>query len=100
MPETSHIRASLTKSQENTLLLLGWRRSKGTGTISYTYALHGKMRSEFLGGAVVDAAKQIIGDDPYRCFSLQFEGRQVTAMNSKLFQPCERVAGGFRIRET
>lgn len=96
LAETDFVRSTLTKKLETQLLLLGWRRSPTQGTLSYIYALHGKLRSEFLAGAIVDAVKLIGTNNPHQCFELDIDGAKVTKMNSTLFEPCGPVATRFK----
>jgi hypothetical protein len=81
---------------EAQLLLLGWRRSLKNGILSYVFALHGKLQSEFLAGALIDAVKLIGTDNPHQCFELDIDGAKVTKMNSSLFAPCERFSARFK----
>lgn len=98
LAETDFITSTLTKGLETQLLLLCWRRSTTQGTLSYIYALHGKLRSEFLAGAIVDAVKLIGTGNPHQCFELAIDGAKVTKMNSELFEPCGPVATRFKSR--
>lgn len=98
IPETTFIKNTLTRDQEMTLLLTGWRRNKNSQKISYIYALHGKLRTDFLGGALIDAVREILGDAPNTWFELLFEGQNVTKVDSKLFEASEEIVGRFRVR--
>lgn len=98
IPETSFIKETLTKSQETTLLLTGWRRNPSKEKISYIYALHGKLRTDFLAGAVIDAVREIIGDKPETWFEVKVDEQPVTKINSKLFEIHEKVRGRFRVK--
>jgi hypothetical protein len=98
IPETPFTKKTLTKDQELTLLLTGWRRNHSTKKISYIYALHGKLRTDFLGGAVVDAVREIIGDAPDTWFELLIDGQIVTKVNSELFEASKDIVGRFRVR--
>ena len=96
LAETDFIKSTLTKSLETQLLLLGWRRSQTNGTMSFVYALHGKLQSEFLAGALIDAVKLVGTDDPHQCFELDIDGAKVTQMNSNLYAPCSRYSSRFK----
>jgi len=88
LSETEFTKQVLTKKVETQLLLLGWRRSPTRGVLSYVYALHGKLRSDFLAGAIVDAVKLIGTDDPSQCFEIEIDGERISKMNSEFFEPC------------
>jgi hypothetical protein len=98
IPETQFIKTTLTKWQESTLLLTGWRRNPSKEKISYVYALHGKLRTDFLAGAVVDAVREILGDLPNTWFELQIDGQLIKKVNSELFEAHEKINGRFRVR--
>jgi hypothetical protein len=98
IPETSFIKKNLTKGQETTLLLTGWRRNPSKEKISYIYALHGKLRIDFLAGAVIHAIREIIGDKPDTWFEVKVDEQPVTKINSKLFEIHEKVHNRFRIK--
>jgi hypothetical protein len=98
IPETTFIKTTLTKWQESTLLLTGWRRNPSKEKISYVYALHGKLRTDFLAGAVVDAVREILGDRPNTWFELQIDGQLIAKVNSELFEAHEKINGRFRVR--
>jgi hypothetical protein len=98
IPETSFIKDTLTKGQETTLLLTGWRRNSEKEKISYIYALHGKLRIDFLAGSVIDAVREIIGDQPNTWFELHVDGQAITKVNSELFETNDKVPGRFRVR--
>lgn len=98
IPESPFIKNTLTKAQETTLLLTGWRRSPSTEKISYIYALHGKLRTDFLAGSVVDAVREILGDYPDSWFELRVDGQTITKVNSKLFEASEKINGRFRVK--
>ena len=98
MPETPFIKKTLTKGQETTLLLTGWRRSPSKEKISYIYALHGKLRTDFLAGSVIDAVREIIGDHPNTWFELQVDGQAITKVSSELFETSEKFPGRFRVK--
>jgi hypothetical protein len=98
IPETPFIKTTLTKWQESTLLLTGWRRNPAKEKISYVYALHGKLRTDFLAGAVIDAVREILGERPDTWFELQIDGQLITKVNSELFEANEKIDGRFRVR--
>jgi hypothetical protein len=99
LADTEFVRSTLTKGVESTLLLLGWRRSPNGAGITYVYALHGKLRSDFLAGAIIDAVKLIGTDDARQCFELDINGQPVERFNSKQFQPCGSSKTMFRIKD-
>jgi hypothetical protein len=99
LADTEFVRSTLTKGVESTLLLMGWRRSPNGAGITYVYALHGKLRSDFLAGAIIDAVKLIGTDDARQCFELDINGQPVERFNSKQFQPCGSSKTMFRIRD-
>jgi hypothetical protein len=99
LADTEFVRSTLTKGVESTLLLMGWRRAPNGGGINYVYALHGKLRSDFLAGAIIDAVKLIGTNDAKQCFELDLNGQPVTQFNSKQFQPCGSSQTMFRIRD-
>jgi hypothetical protein len=78
--------------------LTGWRRNPSKEKISYVYALHGKLRTDFLAGAVVDAVREILGDLPNTWFELQIDGQLIKKVNSELFEAHEKINGRFRVR--
>jgi hypothetical protein len=98
IPETPFIKGALTKRQETNLLLMGWRRSRTKEAITYSYALHGKLRTDFLAGSVIDATREILGDKPDTWFELQIDGQLITKVNSDLFEAHEKIIGRFRTK--
>jgi hypothetical protein len=98
LPETTFIRTNLTKRQERTLLLLGWRRSPLRNAISYTYALHGKLKTDFLGGALVDALREVLGGRELGWFELEINGTKITSLDESDFESSPKTLGKFRIK--
>jgi hypothetical protein len=70
--------------------------SSALSEISYVYSLHGKLRSDFLGGAIVDALREVLGDNLRLCFSLTVDENSVSEPKDSSFETCGE--GRFRLK--